>query len=313
MNKLAKKVALATCRELPDLDGDDAPLLSALAARGVPFIVAAWDGGDEPFFDSALTVIRSTWDYTEKLESFVAWASRVEAGGHLENNARVVRWNTHKRYLAELAAAGVATVPTALLERGSRIGLAALLDDRGWRGGAVVKPAVSAGSRDTLRIVADDRASLAAAQELLDEHLPRRDMLVQPWVEGIGAGELSLIFIDGVFSHAVNKTPRAGDFRSQPEFGSTVERVEPTALERHTAADVLRAAASVGGADLPHALYARVDLVRPGPRDARPWLMELELVEPSLYLSWDDGAAGRLADAIVRRLEGLSKQGVGGG
>lgn len=296
------RIALATCRELPHLDGDEGPLLAALEARGIRVLVAPWDGGDEPFLDSALTVIRSTWDYTAHVEAFVAWAARIEARGRIANSASVVRWNTHKRYLVDLAAEGIATVPTALLERGRQVELAGLLEARGWTAGCVVKPAVSAGAKDTVRVMPGDEPSHAVAQALLDEQLPGRDMLVQPWAEGIDAGELSLIYIDGAFSHAVNKVPRVGDFRSQPEFGSHVERVEPSALERATADDVLD---TVGG----KLLYARVDLVRRGPSagaigstDRRPWLMELELVEPSLYLRWDEAAAGRLADAIARRL-----------
>lgn len=296
------RIALATCRELPHLDGDEGPLLAALEARGIRFVVAPWDGGDEPFLDSSLTLIRSTWDYTAHVEAFVAWAARIEARGRIANSASVVRWNTHKRYLVELAAEGIATVPTALLECGRRVELAGLLAERGWTAGCVVKPAVSAGAKDTLLVMPGDEPAHAGAQALLDEHLPGRDMLVQPWVESIAAGELSLIYIDGAFSHAVNKVPRAGDFRSQPEFGSRVERVEPSALERATADDVL---GTVGG----KLLYARVDFVRRvpgagavGDADPRPWLMELELVEPSLYLRWDGAAAGRLADAIVRRL-----------
>jgi glutathione synthase/RimK-type ligase-like ATP-grasp enzyme len=287
------RVALATCRQLPHLDDDEAPLMRALEARGVPYVVAPWDGGDAPFVDSGLTVIRSTWDYTDRLEDFLAWADRIEAAGRLENRARIVRWNTHKSYLLELAREGVAVVPTVLLEKGSTASLRGVLEERGFIKGAVVKPAVSAGSRDTLRVRGLDTAWIAEGQALLAARLPERDMLVQPFVEGIEGGELSLIYIDGAFSHAVNKRPRRDDFRSQPEFGSRVERVEPQQLERAAAEEILRI---VGGP----LLYARVDFVTGD--DGRPWLMELELVEPSLYLGQDEAAAPKLAAAIARRL-----------
>ena len=289
-----RTVALATCTELPHLDGDEDFLVRALKARDIEPAILAWDGGDAPFLAHSLTVIRSTWDYTARVDEFVAWAERLELalkkrGSALENGASVVRWNTHKRYLVELAAEGVATVPTHIIARGTHADLAALCDERGWRGGAVVKPAVSAGSRDTVRITSD----FAEAQRLVDALAPTRDLMLQPFVAGVASGELSLIYVDGAFSHAVNKVPKSGDFRSQPEFGSDVKRVEPTAAERAAADKIL---GIVGG----KLLYARVDLVRGD--DGAPWLMELELVEPSLYLAWDDDAAARVADAIARRL-----------
>jgi glutathione synthase/RimK-type ligase-like ATP-grasp enzyme len=287
-------VALATCAELPHLDDDELHLLRALDARGIEHTVTPWDGGDKTFLASDLAVIRSTWDYTHKVDAFVAWAARIELalkarGKALANPASIVRWNTHKRYLVELANEGIAIVPTALLERGSRADVCSVLDERGWSAGAVVKPAVSAGSRDTVRVQGGE---VTDAQALLDRELPSRDMLVQPFVDGIADGELSLIYIDGVLSHAVNKRPVHGDFRSQPELGSVVQRVEPTKRQRDAASDILGV---VGG----RLLYARVDFVTG--TDGAPWLMELELVEPSLYLAYDESAATRLADAIARR------------
>lgn len=292
------KVALATCQELPNLDGDELHLLRALEKCGIDYAIAPWDGGDAPFLACDHVVVRSTWDYTQHVDAFVAWAARIELslkakGGLLMNPASVIRWNTHKRYLEQVAQEGVAIVPTAMLLQGSQQTLLSVLQERGWSKGAVVKPAVSAGSKDTVRVRGLDVAGdVATAQALLDQQLPTRDMMVQPFVEGIADGELSLIYIDGALSHAVNKRPRGEDFRSQPEFGSLVERVEPSKAQREAAEDILGV---VGG----RLLYGRVDLVRGD--DGKPWLMELELVEPSLYLAHDDRAAPRLAEAIARR------------
>ncbi len=294
------RLVLATCRELPHLDADEEHLVRALQARGLEPAVAVWDAGDAPFLDADLTVIRSTWDYTARVDDFVAWAARVEAGARIENKASVVRWNTHKRYLADLAGEGIAVVPTAHLSgtatatataTARETGLRALLEARGWTRGAIVKPAVSAGSKDTVRVRGLD---VDEGQALLDALLPTRDMMVQPWVEGVTDGEISLIYVDGAFTHAVNKVPREGDFRSQPEFGSVVTRVEPTREQRRAADAVLAAA---GG----NLLYARADLVRGD--DGAPWLMELELVEPSLYLAHHPPAADALAGAIAKRLD----------
>jgi glutathione synthase/RimK-type ligase-like ATP-grasp enzyme len=277
------RVALATCRELPHLDADEAPLLDALRARGVEPVLVPWDGdgADAVFASCACTVIRSTWDYTRRVDAFVAWAQRLEAARvKLWNSASVVRWNTHKRYLVELARDGLPVVPTVLVPAGSTVELRALLTAHG----AVVKPAVSAGSRDTVRVTNGD---VREAQALLDRNLPREDMLVQPFLSAVEEGELSLHYVDGVFTHAVNKVPKRGDFRSQPEFDSTVTRVEPSPAQRRVADDVV---AHVGG----NLLYARVDLVA-------GLLMELEVVEPSMYLRWAPDAATAFADAIVKR------------
>lgn len=289
------KVALATCAELPHLDGDEAPLVAALRARGVDVTHPAWDGGDAPFLEADLTVIRSTWDYTRKAAAFVAWAERIDGGtgGRLCNPARVVRWNSHKRYLLELEDQGVAIVPTRYLAAGSTVHFESLVREAGWRHGAVAKPAVSAGSRDSI-MVTDE--GVAHAQDYFDRLLPTRDLLVQPFVPGIADGELSLIYLEHEgrlrFAHAVNKVPAHGDFRSQPEFRADVGVAEPAPAWREAADGILALVKEP-------LLYARVDLVA-GDGGA-PWLMELELIEPSLYLAWCPRSAEVLADAIVER------------
>lgn len=294
------KIALATCDTMPHPDSDDPLLVEALGARGVDVVHAAWDAGDQPFLATDLTVVRSTWDYTRKVDAFIAWAERIDAasGGRLCNPAAVMRWNAHKRYLLELQARGVDVVPTELLPAGSTVDLERTLRARGWTNGAVLKPAVSAGSRDTERVHGLD---VAAAQVLADRLLPARDLMVQPFVPGIADGELSLIYLEEhgrlAFAHAVNKWPARGEFRSQPEFQSRVARVEPPAAWRAAADRVLTLVEQ-------RLLYARVDLVAGD--GGVPWLMELELIEPSLYLTWSPRSAQRLADAIVERLHDSS-------
>jgi glutathione synthase/RimK-type ligase-like ATP-grasp enzyme len=288
------RIALATCTDLPHLDGDEEPLVAALRARAIDVVMPAWDQGDAPFLASDLTVIRSTWDYTTKLDAFIAWAQRLEdQGACVQNKASVVRWNTHKRYLQTLADEGIPVVPTVHTQAGARIDVKAMLKERDWTRGAVIKPAVSAGSRDTVRV---HGLATEEAQALADALAPTRDLMIQPFVDGIAHGELSLHFVDGAFTHAVNKVPKGEDFRSQPEFGSQVTRVEPDAHARHIAKSAL---ATTGG----NLLYGRVDLV-PANADATDgpwWLIELELVEPSMYLRFDERAAETFADAIVRR------------
>ena len=177
--------------------------------------------------------------------------------------------------------------PTLWLEQGSKPDLLALLAERGWDD-SILKPAVAGGSLGLHRV-----AEPAAAQEHLEGLLERGDAMAQPFLDSITGGELSIICLDGQPSHAVRKTPRAGDIRVQPEHGGLVERAEPDAREAEVARQVLAA--------LRHpALYARVDLVRSG--GGQPLLIEVECIEPRLFLSHDSHAAGRVAAAVQRRL-----------
>lgn len=274
-------VILATATRLPRPDEDDAPLHVALAARGARAATVAWD---DPAADwsARAVVLRSTWNYVPNLAAFLPWVERTAAATALWNPAPVVRWNHHKGYLLELAARGVTVTPTRLLPRGAQTDVDALLGE--WPD-LVLKPAVSAGSFGTLRVRGDHhaaRAHLAAFQA-------ERDLLAQPYLPSVEEhGERSLVWIDGVFSHAVRKAPRfAGDRQA------ITGPVEIAADERALAEAALATAPGP-------LLYARVDVARDA--DGRPCVMELELIEPSLFLSFGAGAADRLAAAILRRL-----------
>ncbi|MEU7934027.1 ATP-grasp domain-containing protein [Micromonospora echinofusca] len=290
------RVALVTCADLPDLDPDDRLLLDPLARRGVTADVRDWadPGADWPAYD--LAVLRSPWDYALRRDEFVAWASRVPT---LANPADVVRWNTDKRYLAELSAVGVPTVPTSWVAPGED-----------WRppatsGEYVVKPAVSAGSQDTGRYDLADPHH----RELAVAHVRRlsdagRLTMVQPYLDAVDtAGETALLYLAGpdgpTFSHAIRKGPML----TGPDLGvDGLHRPEEITARTATAAQLAvaeRALAAVPGGS-GRLLYARVDLI-PG-RDGAPVLVELELTEPSLFLGHADGAADRLADAILLHL-----------
>ena len=282
-------VALATARDLEATDQDDRPLADALERAGLEVAVVPWDEPRDWAADD-LVVIRSTWDYTFRLEEFLDWARAVDAVTALWNPFEVVRWNTHKGYLIELEERGAPVVPTAWLGQGDRIDLAALLDSRGWRD-VVAKPAIGAGSRGLVRIGAD---TVELGQHHLDALLARGDVMVQPYQKAVEtSGETSVVFIDGELSHAVRKVPAAGEIRIQVEYGGRYERIEPDPETARLAAWVLEATGH-------EFLYARVDLLPDV--DGRPQLAELEVVEPSLYLTWVPEAADRLAAAIARRL-----------
>ncbi|WP_121155410.1 ATP-grasp domain-containing protein [Micromonospora pisi] len=290
------RVALVTCAELPELDPDDRLLVGPLAARGVRIEPVVWDAPGVDWAAYRLVVLRSAWDYASRRDEFVAWADTVP---RLANPSDLVRWNTDKRYLAELADAGVPTVPTEWVEPGAT-----------WRpptgGEYVIKPAISAGSLDTGRYdLADPALRGLAARHVARLGAAGRLAMVQPYLSAVDTvGETALLFLagpDGLgFSHAIRK----GAMLTGPDQ-ETVElfRSEkitprtPSTAERATAERVL---AALPGGTTERLLYARVDLI-PGP-DGTPVLVELELTEPSLFLAHAPGAADRLADGILTRL-----------
>lgn len=271
------RVLLLTTDELPSYDADTPLLMAALADRGLESIPVGWRRSPEKTAD--LAVIRSTWDYASHRDTFLDSLSRLRAP--LLNPLEVVRWDSHKGYLVELADAGVPVVPTSLVPAGSRV------DQPGLTGELVVKPAVGASAVGTRRFSPGD----PAAGEHLGALLTDGDALVQPLID-LSEGERSLLYLGGAYSHTIRKTPADGDFRVQAEYGGSEQLDEPTAAELAVAG---RALAAAPGTD--ELLYARVDLV--GDRDA-PMVMELELIEPQLFLDHAVGAADLLADAVLR-------------
>jgi glutathione synthase/RimK-type ligase-like ATP-grasp enzyme len=250
--------------------------------------VLAWDdpAAQEGFVGAAGCLIRSTWNYVHHYVRFVEWVSSVAAATELWNPAEVVRWNSHKRYLLELEARGIAVVPTRLVPRTSGQSLVSAMGS--WSD-VVVKPAVGAGSYGTIRV--RGREAMAMGEQHLRQFVGERDMLVQQYQPSVeGHGERCLIWLAGAFTHAVRKTARfAGD-----EERVSTEAVPIAADERALAERVLAQAPGP-------LLYARVDLVRD--ERGHPQLMELELIEPSLFFDQSPGSAERLTGAIVRRLQ----------
>jgi glutathione synthase/RimK-type ligase-like ATP-grasp enzyme len=276
------QIALATYRGLPQLAPDDQLLQCALTERGHRADVVVWDDPDVQWEYYDLIVVRSCWDYHLRPNSFLTWIARLEVlGAPLWNPPALLRWNLDKHYLLDLAARGVPVVPTAYLERATMPDLAVLLAERGWSE-AVVKPAVAATAFHTWRTSA---ATAHRAQGRLAALLAERSVLVQPLIPQIADGEWSLLFFASTYSHAVLKRPAPGDFRSQDEFGGTVElREPPPGL-------VTQGMAVLGQLDTPW-LYARVDGLLVGGVFT---LMELELIEPSLFLGLAPLAADQLA------------------
>jgi glutathione synthase/RimK-type ligase-like ATP-grasp enzyme len=278
----SRDIVLITGNDMPVPDTESRLVVEALAARGVDAAVEPW--GTEASSRARLVVIRSAWDYTSRHVEFITWAREVDAATTLVNPIGVLEWNSHKSYLLDLAYAAVPVVPTALVTHASPDSdqRAALQE---YEGEVVIKPAVSVGAMGALRAPA---LSVEAADHLR-ALVAEGDALVQPFEATIVDGEVSLVYFDGEPSHAVRKVPAAGDYRVQPHLGGRLEHHHATAEEREVATAALVAV----GADL---AYARVDLVA-APRG--PVVMELELIEPALYLDYEPGSADRFAEHLA--------------
>ncbi len=265
---------------MPVLWDDDLGLVPALDGLGVEAVPAVWDDPSVDWASYDLVVVRSTWDYTFRPEEFLAWADRVP---RLLNPAAVLRWNTDKRYLGELAAKGVPVVPTTYVSPGEAYEVPSYEH--------VVKPTVSAGARDTARFAAGEDSSAHAGALLA----AGRHVMVQPYQRGIEeAGETALLSFLGEHSHAARKDPVLVPTVSDPLAVAVTPR-QATADELALAQQVLAALPF----DAP-LLYARIDVV-PGP-DGTPLLMEAELTEPCLFLQQAPGATERYARAVVSSL-----------
>lgn len=274
------------------ISDDDHELRLALGRRGIAVRPLVWGHatGSGAVRPGTVVVIRSTWDYVERPDRFLAWLDHLDrVGAVVYNPTATIRWNIHKRYLTDLGGRGVPVVPTRLVARGSRVTLAELTEATGWDD-VVVKPAIGATARLTIH---QGREGTAATAAHFARVLDAEDVLVQPFVPSITEeGEISVVAVDGTPVHAVRKRAKAGDWRVQYDFGGTVERIDLDDELDHTARSVL-------GALDEAPLYARVDVAR---LDGHLHLMELELIEPNLFLDLIPASAELLADALAARL-----------
>jgi hypothetical protein len=277
---------LVTCSRLPDLHPDDELLRPALAALGVDTVAVDWEGVLPQEVEGLL--LRTPWNYHRHLGPFLAWLERT-APLPMWNGREVVRWNCHKGYLSQLHQQGLPVVPTLTFEPGQQLDAAQL---EHWAAGrpVVAKPAVSAGSYRTARYPRWSEAVLDHLKGLMETEAA----MLQPYYPAIEHyGERSLIFVDGEFSHAVR---RHLPLVEGPEVEYLMQPVSPTSAERTAAGQILQ------GLPFQDLLYARVDLI-PDPQGV-PVLLELELIEPQLFLREHPPAAVALAQAWVRRLTG---------
>ncbi|HET9855421.1 MAG TPA: hypothetical protein VFR53_10205 [Methylomirabilota bacterium] len=284
------QICFVTCRTWPEISESDRLVQRALEAHGATVEARAWNDPAASWNGFDAIVLRSNWDYHFEPDAFLGWLDHLErAGARVLNPPALVRWNLSKAYLLELARAGVPTVATVILEDESRAGLEAVMAARAWHR-VVMKPVISASAHDTRLVSA---ATIDAAVDALASGAMRRPVLVQPFVEEIQArGEWSLVFIETDMTHAVLKRPAAGEFRVQPRLGGTVDTPPPP--------DGIRTVAGAALAALPAPpLYARIDGVETA---AGFQIMEVEVNEPGLFFPHAPAAAGRFAEALLRRV-----------
>ncbi|TCC62940.1 hypothetical protein E0H73_10620 [Kribbella pittospori] len=282
---MTKRIALATSADHAELHAHDLPLVDALRAAGLDPVAEVWTDPsvDWSAYDGVL--LRSVWDYHLRYDEFTEWLALVDKGGvPVFNDSGLVRWNGDKRYLLELRERGVAIVPSQIAAGACLREVVGGLDGQQ----IVIKPTVSATARHTVRGVAGSPELTQAIDEL-----PDIVYLVQPFLPEIQTdGEWSLMFIDGEFTHAVVKRPAAGDYRVQEEYGGHATVTEPSPAILDSAQAALQAAGRTP-------VYARIDGVVV---NGRFLLMELELIEPYLYLPQSPEATHKLATTVATRL-----------
>ena len=280
---MSARIALVSTVELPVPDADEELLLPLMPEAEL----VSWDDPAVNWAAYDLVLLRSTWNYTEHLDAFLAWAARVSQVSRLMNPLATIEWNTDKRYLDDLSARGVPTVPTVFVAPGEAAHASA------FEGHLVVKPSVGAGSSGA-RMFTDDPAGASAHLDAL--HREGRTAMIQPYLSAVDtAGETALIYVGGQFSHAARKSALLSQGMSWSTGLYADEEVvatEPTDAERALADRIV--------ADLPGLAYARVDLL---PAETGPVVLELELTEPSLFLALGDGAPERAAAAFRALLD----------
>lgn len=272
------KICFLSCDSLAGYVVDDGILKAQLESEGHSVATVSWSKKtDWSAFDCV--VIRTTWDYMERPKEFFATLREISQATRLFNDLKTIEWNIHKKYLSSLEKKGVTIVPTIFFAHGESPEI-----PESWGEKIVIKPAISAGSYKTTvttKKAVSDGSALRG--------LSPGDWMCQPFLQQIQDGEISLIYFQKTFSHALLKIPKAGDFRVQEEFGGDVRPLTPSAQLMELGATVVNSVPA-------ELLYARVDVV---PYHGHFALMELELIEPSLYFRSSDEAAKNFSKALT--------------
>jgi glutathione synthase/RimK-type ligase-like ATP-grasp enzyme len=280
-------IALLTCQRLPNLFETDQTLIPLFERHGIKAEAAIWNDPSIDWRKYDALVIRNTWDYYTQSDAFIAWLKHIRDGKiPMLNPAEVVLQNLHKFYLRDFEENGVRIIPTIFSDQRQPATLE-VLKQKGWNT-VVIKPAISAGSYLTKTYAVPE-----LTQQILHELVAGNDWLIQPFLPEIEQGELSMIFFNGKFSHAVVKKPKEGDFRVQRQYGGQYQLFDPSV-------DLLKVAEKIVAQVPQQLLYARVDGVM---INDEFHLMELELIEPDLYFEFEDAIKIRFVEAVAQRIQ----------
>lgn len=281
------KIALMTCDAFPHGDTDDQVLLEAFSVFDVQAQFCVWDADDD-WSDYDACLLRSVWDYHKRSEAFNSWLEKVTSLTQLLNPIEVIRWNSRKTYLRDMANTGITIAPTHWLTANQTYDIKQLVSISNadqW----FLKPTIGADSIGTCRFKRDAKG-FEKARHHLTKWLPKCDMMLQPYLQSVETfGETSAIFIAGQLSHAVRKIPQAGDYRVQDTFGAEDRAYQLTPHELTLAQQSMAyLTAKFGGL-----LYARLDFLHNA--NGGVYLNEAELIEPSLFFNHSKTAALTLA------------------
>lgn len=269
---------------------EDQLIQEALERKGLSVIKVAWENEDFDWHSTKVALIRSLWNYAYTFEKFTKWFEKIQLETQIINPPEIIKWNMDKHYLSDLSDKGIRIPTTIYAHKGDNISLQMLFEKGGWSE-AVIKPTVSAGGRHTYRINAEN---IETYSSIFEEVLTQEDMMIQPFLQNVmDNGEISLMVMNGKFTHAVLKIAKPGDFRVQDNWGGTVHHHTPTPEEIAFSEQTVAACN-------PTPEYARIDLAYDN--DEKIALIELELFEPELWFRFKPESADDLADAVLKFL-----------
>jgi glutathione synthase/RimK-type ligase-like ATP-grasp enzyme len=269
---------------------EDAILTRALEKRKIRSIRRSWSDATFDWQSTSHVVFRSTWDYFHRFYEFSRWLDDISLKTECINSADIVRWNMDKHYLNDLKVKGISVIETFFVEKGSRVSLKSLVRDLGWNE-TILKPVVSGGARHTYKI---GKVNIDVHDKIFSDLIAEETVMLQPFQHHVvSQGEIGFIIIDGIYTHAVQKKARSGDFRVQDDFGGTVRSYVPSKEEIRFALHAVEACERFP-------LYARADVIRDNNNHLA--ISELELIEPELWFRKSQRAAELLAKGICRKL-----------
>jgi len=276
---------------LQNIMKDDFHLQQALTERGITSVRLDWADPTVDWGSFKCLVFRTTWDYYNRAAEFSAWLDKVAKQTKLCNPLEIIRWNMDKHYLADLEKQGIPIVPSVFLEAGSGIIFSDVMKEKGWHE-AVIKPCIAGGARLTYRLNFENAAEI---QKNLSEWLEKEAFILQPFMHQIlEQGEDTLMVMNGVYTHAIKKRAKQGDFRVQDDYGGSVHHLDPKPEQIKLAEEAMAACGQT-------LAYGRVDMVQD---ETGHWqIMELEVIEPELWIRYHPESAQAFADGILEILK----------